>query len=84
MNLDNDYDFDNDFKEFKDLWSMRFATNTNIQSSLELLEDFLKEYTKYKHIPEKKEDNKHFYCVSSEALVYGRPCKKWCGLKHCK
>lgn len=22
--------------------------------------------------------NEQFYCVSSDALVYGEPCKKWC------
>lgn len=27
---------------------------------------------------------KQFYCVSSDALVYGKPCKKWCGDEHCK
>lgn len=23
------------------------------------------------------------YCVSSESLVNGKPCKEWCGDKHC-
>ena len=23
------------------------------------------------------------YCVSSDALVYGKPCDKWCGDKNC-
>lgn len=25
-----------------------------------------------------------FYCVSSDALVYGDPCEKWCGDENCK
>lgn len=25
-----------------------------------------------------------YYCVSSNALVYGKPCEKWCGNIHCK
>ena len=25
-----------------------------------------------------------FYCVSSDALVYGKPCEKWCGDPNCK
>ena len=28
--------------------------------------------------------SEQFYCVSSDALVYGKPCKKWCGDEHCK
>lgn len=23
------------------------------------------------------------YCVSSDALVYGKPCKEWCGDENC-
>lgn len=23
------------------------------------------------------------YCVSSDALVYRKPCKTWCGSEHC-
>ena len=30
------------------------------------------------------EQSEQFYCVSSDALVYGKPCKKWCGDEHCK
>lgn len=25
-----------------------------------------------------------FYCVSSDALVYGKPCKEWCKDQACK
>jgi hypothetical protein len=25
-----------------------------------------------------------FYCVSSDALVHGKPCEKWCGIEACK
>lgn len=25
-----------------------------------------------------------FGCVSSDSLVYGKPCKEWCGNMHCK
>lgn len=25
----------------------------------------------------------NLYCVSSNALVYGKPCEKWCGSEHC-
>ncbi len=28
--------------------------------------------------------SEQFYCVSSDALVYGKPCKEWCGDEHCK
>jgi hypothetical protein len=28
--------------------------------------------------------SEQFYCVSSDALVYGNPCKEWCGDEHCK
>ena len=28
--------------------------------------------------------SEHFYCVSSGALVYGKPCEKWCGDENCK
>jgi hypothetical protein len=30
------------------------------------------------------DQNEQFYCVSSNALVYGKPCEKWCGDKNCK
>lgn len=30
------------------------------------------------------EQNEQFYCVSSNALVYGKPCEKWCGDENCK
>jgi len=29
-------------------------------------------------------DSEQFYCVSSNALVYGKPCEKWCGDENCK
>lgn len=25
-----------------------------------------------------------FYCVSSDALIYGNPCRKWCKDQACK
>ena len=28
--------------------------------------------------------SEQFYCVSSDALVYGKPCEKWCGDENCK
>lgn len=28
--------------------------------------------------------SEQFYCVSSDALVYGKPCNEWCGSEHCK
>jgi hypothetical protein len=28
--------------------------------------------------------SEQFYCVSSNALVYGKPCEKWCGDENCK
>lgn len=28
--------------------------------------------------------NEEYYCVSSDALVYGKPCEKWCGVDACK
>jgi hypothetical protein len=28
--------------------------------------------------------SEQFYCVSSDSLVHGKPCKEWCGDKHCK
>lgn len=28
--------------------------------------------------------SEEFYCVSSNALVYGKPCEKWCGDENCK
>lgn len=30
------------------------------------------------------DQSEQFYCVSSNALVYGKPCEKWCGDKNCK
>lgn len=29
-------------------------------------------------------EEEEFYCVSSDALVYGKPCKTWCGDECCK
>jgi hypothetical protein len=54
-----------------------------------------KEYLEAKKIVQTYESeqlNKHavsgrseqFYCVSSDALVYGKPCEKWCGDENCK
>lgn len=28
--------------------------------------------------------SEQFYCVSSNSLVYGKPCEKWCGDENCK
>jgi hypothetical protein len=28
--------------------------------------------------------SEQFYCVSSNALVYNKPCEKWCGDENCK
>tara|TARA_R110000803_G_scaffold209521_2_gene279306 strand:+ start:1009 stop:1260 length:252 start_codon:yes stop_codon:yes gene_type:complete len=28
--------------------------------------------------------SEQFYCVSSSALVYGKPCSEWCGDENCK
>jgi len=30
------------------------------------------------------ERSEQFYCVSSDALVYGNQCEKWCGDENCK
>jgi hypothetical protein len=30
------------------------------------------------------EQREQFYCVSSDSLVYGKPCNKWCGDENCK
>ena len=34
-------------------------------------------------IPTVGGQSEQFYCLSSDALVYGKPCKKWCGNIHC-
>lgn len=30
------------------------------------------------------EQSELFYCVSSDSLVHGKSCEKWCGNHHCK
>lgn len=45
---------------------------------------FLKDWKEQCNIANVVGRSEQFYCVSSDALVYGKPCKKWCGDEHCK
>lgn len=47
---------------------------------------FCKAYEKFTALrqPPVSGRSEQFYCVSSNALVYGKPCEKWCGDKNCK
>lgn len=35
-------------------------------------------------IPSDVKKSQTFYCISSDALVYGNPCRKWCKEQACK
>jgi hypothetical protein len=45
-----------------------------------LIDKLLKALT----IPVVVGQSEQFYCVSSSALVYGKPCSGWCGDENCK
>ena len=46
--------------------------------------DALSVVNKYFALADVSGRSEQFYCVSSNALVYGKSCEKWCGDENCK
>jgi len=50
----------------------------------EVIFDAMTEYAQSKQTGTNPHVSGLFYCVSSDALVHGKPCEQWCGNPHCK
>lgn len=57
---------------------------TDNQEAASMSKDLDEYVSKQLHQLNASEQREQFYCVSSNALVYGNPCKKWCGDENCK
>lgn len=66
------------------LWVLDSKHNVSIPQTKENIDFIADEIVKLFCKPAVVGQSEQFYCVSSNALVYGKPCKKWCGDENCK
>ena len=55
-----------------------------VNDLLRLVSEAMNEVSDIPLAIEPNSDIEYFYCVSSNALVHGNPCEKWCGDINCK
>ena len=64
--------------------SWRGDREYNLEEAWEMYKSSNSSATKARAISKNEQTKEDFYCVSSDALVYGKPCKEWCGIYECK